>query len=82
MENINSKQVLTLKEVSQYTGFSLSTLYKLTHKNLIPFYKPNRKTIFIDRLELIDWLKKTRISSHDELENEVLNSETLKKIRI
>ena len=67
------KQVLTLLEVSQYTGLSMSYLYKLTHKNILPFYKPNGKVIFIDRLELETWLKRNRSKSHDEIQQEAIN---------
>lgn len=80
--NITQKTVLTFDEATIYTGISKSYLYKLTSLNEIPFYKPNGKMIYFDRLELEAWLKRTRISSKSELENEVINSSTLKKFRI
>ncbi|HPD64248.1 MAG TPA: helix-turn-helix domain-containing protein [Bacteroidia bacterium] len=72
-QNDLQKQVLNLKEVSQYTGLSMSYLYKKTHKNEIPFYKPNGKIIFIDRLELEAWLKRNRNKTIDELKQEAIN---------
>nr|MBJ6938287.1 hypothetical protein [Vibrio cholerae] len=41
-ENIRSlkamtKEVMTINECAQYTGLSVSYLYKLTHRKLIPF---------------------------------------------
>ncbi|MBT6834848.1 MAG: helix-turn-helix domain-containing protein [Bacteroidetes bacterium] len=77
--NINTKQVLTLQEVSNYTGLSMSYLYKLTHNSELPFYKPNGKKIFIDRLELETWLKRNRIKSREEIENEVSSNLAFKK---
>jgi excisionase family DNA binding protein len=77
--NINTKQVLTLQEVSNYTGLSMSYLYKLTHKSEITFYKPNGKKIYIDRLELEAWLKRNRSKSRDEIEQDVTDSLTLKR---
>lgn len=71
------KQVLTLKEVAQYTGLSMSYLYKLTHKSEIPFYKPNGKVIFIDRLELETWLKRNRSKSIDEIKQDAINKVVL-----
>ncbi|MBT6837598.1 MAG: helix-turn-helix domain-containing protein [Bacteroidetes bacterium] len=76
--NINTKQVLTLQEVSNYTGLSKSYLYKLTHRSEIPFYKPNGKMIYFDRTELETWLKRNRSKSLTEIKQEVTDSITLK----
>ena len=36
-----AKEVLTLEEAAVFMGISRSTLYKMTHNNVIPFYRPN-----------------------------------------
>ena len=63
----NSKEVLTLKEVADYTGLSRSYLYKLTMRQEIPHYKPNGKQIYFNRLELDKWLQSNRVSTQEEL---------------
>ena len=67
---LGQKSVLTLAEASKYTNLSKSYLYKLTCTNAIPFYKPQGKYIFFDRLELEDWLLRNRIKTEEEIKRE------------
>jgi excisionase family DNA binding protein len=62
---LSQKKVLTLDEVSDYTGLSKSFLYKLTCKNEIPCYKPLGKHIYFNKEEIDSWLlqNKSLISS-------------------
>jgi excisionase family DNA binding protein len=73
--NLETKEVLTLTEVSQYTGLSKSHLYKLCCKNSIPYFKPFGKVNYFDRLEIIAWLKQNRMQTVAEIEaiNSLLN---------
>ena len=64
------KEMLTLNELAIYTGFSKSHIYKLTHQNKIPHYKPSGKCIFFNLKEVNDWLMQNRTSSKDEVEQE------------
>lgn len=64
------KEMLTLNELAIYTGFSKSHIYKLTHQNKIPHYKPSGKCIFFNLKEINDWLMQNRTSSKDEVEQE------------
>jgi excisionase family DNA binding protein len=63
----NKKKYLNLKEASVYLGINKNTMYKYTHYNVIPYYKPNNKVYFlIDDLE--KWISKNRVSSQEEIE--------------
>jgi len=62
---LNSKEILTLEEASKYTGFSCSTLYKLTSAHKIPFYKPAGKVILFEKKELLEWIRKSRVEAKD-----------------
>jgi excisionase family DNA binding protein len=67
---------LSLTEAVEYTGFKKSYLYKLTHLNAIPFYKPNGGKIFFDKDELDAWLSRGRVAASYELAgeaNDILN---------
>lgn len=64
------KEVLTFNEAKDYLGISGSTLYQLTHKRAIPFYKPNGGKLYFDKIELIAWLKRNRVATVDELETQ------------
>lgn len=63
------KRILTLEEVSEYTGMSKSYLYKLTSSQRIPHYKPIGKLIYFEKEELDAWLLQNRVSTSDEIEN-------------
>lgn len=65
LENLlhNAKEVLTLEEAAKYTGFSCSTLYKLTSARKIPFYKPAGKVILFEKKELLEWIRSSRIDA-------------------
>lgn len=65
---LSAKNVLCLEDVAMLTGLSKSYLYKLTSSNLIPYYRPNGKTIFFDRSEIESWMKQNRVSTAQEID--------------
>lgn len=76
--NLDNKEVLTLNEVSNYTGLSKSHIYKLCSTGGIPFYKPFGKVNYFDKLEIIQWLKQNRVATTKELESKASTFVTLK----
>jgi prophage regulatory protein len=56
------KNVLNIRELSDYTGYSISYIYKLTSRNAIPYFKPSGKAVFFDRMEIDVWLLKNKHS--------------------
>lgn len=64
---ICQKPILTAKEMATYMGIALSTLYKLTHTNTLPYSKPNGKMIFFDRVEIENWMRSNRYATQQEL---------------
>ena len=56
------KNVLNIRELSEYTGYSISYIYKLTSRNAIPYFKPSGKAVFFDRMEIDVWLLKNKHS--------------------
>ena len=63
-----AKQILTVEDLINYTGFSRSYIYKLVHKNVISYYKPNGKTLFFQKNEIDEWLLQNKSSSISQLE--------------
>lgn len=53
------KEVLTAADVARLTGYSISTVYKLTSERKIPFHKPEHKgrKLYFNREEILDWLQ-------------------------
>ena len=66
----SGKEVLTLQEAAQYMGIARSSLYKMTSNQTIPFYRPNGKLIFFDKADILTWIRKYRVFSTEEIEEE------------
>ena len=64
------KDVLTLEEAAKFMGIARSSLYKMTHEQTIPFYKPNGKMIFFEKSDLLAWVRKNSVSSEAEISEE------------
>jgi len=54
------KAMLTITEAAEFLGLEVNGVRMLTHKKLIPYYKPNGKTIYFDPEELKAWQKRGR----------------------
>ena len=63
---LSKKNVLNLNELSDYTGYSKSYIYKLTSRGAVPYFKPSGKAIFFDRMEIDVWLLKNKHSQIKE----------------
>jgi excisionase family DNA binding protein len=68
-DNTSRKVYLTLKELADYTGLSISTLYKYSSSGRIPTYKPFGKQVFIKIDEIAQIFEESRSSSNAELES-------------
>lgn len=70
---LSKKNVLTLEEVCEYTGFSKSFLYKLTSEQRIPHFKPGGKNIFFSRKKLEEWMMQNEIAQSSNIQDQVLD---------
>lgn len=70
LENIlfTGKEVLTLEEAAIFMGISRSTLYKMTHTNALPFYRPNGKLIYFEKSVLLEWMRTNQVASKEQIE--------------
>lgn len=64
------KEVLTVEEAAKFMGMARSSLYKMTSDQTIPFYRPNGKMIFFEKRDILSWIRKNRVSSREEIEEE------------
>ena len=53
---LSKKTVLNIRDLCDYTGYSMSYIYKLTSQNKIPYFKPSGKMVFFEREEIDSWL--------------------------
>lgn len=65
-----AKEVLNLEEAATFLGIAKSTLYKMTHLNHLPFFKPAGKLIFFEKKALLDWVRGAKSMSEEEIRNE------------
>ena len=65
-----TKEILTLEEASAFLGIAKSTLYKMTHLNQLPFFKPAGKLIFFEKKALLDWVRGAKSLSEEEIRAE------------
>jgi len=70
-----AKEILTLEEAAIFLGISKSCLYKMTHNQVVPFYKPNNKLVYFERSELMNWIRSCRVASMEQIESEAARIE-------
>ena len=68
-DKTSRKVFLSLKELAEYTGISLSTVYKYSSSGRIPTYKPFGKQVFVKVEEIARIFEESRSSSNAELES-------------
>lgn len=61
-----AKEVLTLEEAALFMGISKSSLYKMTHRHELPFFRLNGKLIYFEKAELLKWMRQNRSMSEAE----------------
>ena len=64
--NFLNHKVLTFEQGCQYLGYAKSYVYKLTSAGILPYSKPNGKSIFFDREKLEAWMLSNACSSRAE----------------
>ena len=65
-----SKEVLNLEEAAMFLGISKSSLYKMTHNQVIPYFKPNNKMVYFEKSELLKWLRQNPVASQGQIPEE------------
>ncbi|MEC5166900.1 prophage regulatory protein [Flavobacterium sp. PL11] len=75
----NNKQIFTVDDVVNYTGFSKSYVYKLVHKNILPYSKVNNRTLFFEKSEIDSFLLQNKSKSISQIEKEAITYVNSKK---
>lgn len=65
-----AKEILNLEEAATFLGIAKSTLYKMTHLNQLPYFKPSGKLIFFEKKKLIEWVRGAKSMSVEEIKEE------------
>lgn len=67
---LNNKKIFTVDELSEYTGFSKSYIYKLVARNELPFSKPLGKILFFEKLKIDEWILQKSNKSSIDIQNQ------------
>ena len=57
----NAKEVLSVEEAARFMDIARSSLYKMTSDRSIPFYRPNGKIIYFEKVDILEWIRKNRV---------------------
>lgn len=60
--------ILDAKEVAALLRTKISTVYKMTMRGVLPFYKPNGGKLYFKRDEVEAWVFRDRHASRHDLE--------------
>lgn len=66
----STKEILNVEDLINYTGYKRSYIYKLVHNNILPFSKPNGKTLFFEKTEIDAWLLQNKSKSISQIESQ------------
>ena len=67
---MTKRNLMTTAEAAEYIGVKKSYLMKLMMKKAIPYFKPNGKLCYFDEADLDHWLRRVRIPSEEELDQQ------------
>ena len=71
-KSLVTQNYFCVKQLSAFTGFSVGYIYKLTHLNKIPFYKPSNGKVLFSIAEIEKWISESRFSTKEEIENKAI----------
>ena len=66
-----SKEIMNVQQVADYLSISKQTVYGMTCRMEVPFYKRGKKNYFKKR-DIDEWLLATRRKTREEIEMEAL----------
>lgn len=72
LEPKDDSGVFDMNETAKYLKISKPTLYGMTSKRALPYYKHGHR-IYFRKNELDDWINKGRVKTQEEIEEEASN---------
>ena len=64
--------VLDMNETARYLKISKPSLYGMTHKRMLPYYK-HGKRIYFRKNEIDEWINKGKVKTQEEIEADASN---------
>ncbi len=64
-------EVLTVDEAAEFLNLARQTLYGLTSKRAVPFYKKNKR-LYFKKIELLAWVEEGKKKMQREFDDEIV----------
>lgn len=79
-EQTKEAAIMTIEEAASFLGLARQTLYGLTSKRAIPFYKKNKR-LYFKKEELLSWVEEGKKKMQRDFDADIINhlSKNLKK---
>ncbi len=71
LNQLHNKEFFSVEDTALYLNVSKSYLYKLTSRKEIPFYSPGGKKIYFKKIEIDEWITKSKVESIQDTQTEV-----------
>lgn len=68
---IKNAEFIDLDEAAKFLRLKKTYLYNLVYRKEIPYYKPNGKRIYFNKMELNTWIASSKVKSVNEVEEEL-----------
>ena len=75
---LESERPLGFKDACNFLGVSSSKLYKLVHRKEIEHYKPSGGKLYFDKKVLLEYMRRGRVKSAQQIDEEAANYLTFK----
>ena len=67
--NSNVKEVddfMNIEQAANFVGLSKATIYGLTHKQKIPYFKASKR-LYFEKSDLVNWITSSKVNTKKEL---------------
>src|SRR5258708_38569292 len=65
-DNVETDDVLTIKQAGEFISLTVATIYGLVHRGQIPVSKKGKR-LYFSRHDLTEWIKSGRRKTNDEI---------------
>ena len=67
--DLSINELMDVEGAAKFLKTTKGGIYGLVHKHKIPHYKPLGKKLYFMKLDLLDWVKSSRILTDEEIKN-------------
>lgn len=69
MKDLDSKEIWTVNELAEYSGWKLAQIYKMTSNKVLPHSKPTGGKLFFERDKIKAWILSGQVMTIQDVED-------------